>query len=238
MPPVEGLRACISSAEILSPDVYHRFKNEFGVEILDGTGSTEICHIFLSNLFGEAKPGSTGKVVPGYEARLVDEDGNPVKTGETGHLLVKGASIASAYWNQREETRENMLGEWFVTGDRYRVDEEGYYYFKGRSDDMLRVGGKWLSPVEVERAINEHPAVLENAVVGYQDKDALIKPYAFVVLKPEQWGSVALEEEIKGFVKERISVYKYPRWIDFVPELPKTSGGKIQRFILQEKLNG
>ena len=237
LPPVEGLRACISSAEILSPEVYHRFKDEFGVEILDGTGSTEICHIFLSNLFGEAKPGSTGKVVPGYEARLVDEDGNPAKTGETGHLLVKGASIASAYWNQREETRENMLGEWFVTGDRYRVDEEGYYYFKGRSDDMLRVGGKWLSPVEVERAINEHPAVLENAVVGYQDKDALIKPYAFVVLKPEQWGSVALEEEIKGFVKERISVYKYPRWIDFVPELPKTSGGKIQRFILQEKLN-
>ncbi|MBW2709047.1 MAG: AMP-binding protein, partial [Deltaproteobacteria bacterium] len=157
LPPVTGLRACISSAEILSPEVYHRFKDEFGVEILDGTGSTEICHIFLSNFFGEARPGSTGKVVPGYEARLVDEDGNPVETGETGHLLVKGASIASAYWNQREETRKNMLGEWFVTGDRYRVDEEGYYYFKGRSDDMLRVGGKWLSPMEVEGAVNALP---------------------------------------------------------------------------------
>lgn len=237
LPPVEGLRACISSAEILSPDVYHRFRDEFDVEILDGTGSTEICHIFLSNFFGDAKPGSTGKVVPGYETRLVDEDGKPTKTGETGHLLVKGGSIASAYWNLREETKENMLGEWFVTGDRYRVDEGGYYYFKGRSDDMLRVGGKWLSPIEVEGVINEHPAVQESAVVGYQDEDALIKPYAFVVLKPEQSGNTALEEEIKGFVKEKISLYKYPRWIEFISELPKTSGGKVQRFILQEKLN-
>jgi benzoate-CoA ligase len=237
LPAVEGLRACISSAEILSPDVYHRFKDEFGVEILDGTGSTEICHIFLSNFFGDVKPGSTGKVVPGYETRLVDEDGNPTKRGETGHLLVKGGSIASAYWNLREETKENMLGEWFVTGDRYRVDEGGYYYFKGRSDDMLRVGGKWLSPMEVEGAINSHPAVQESAVVGYQDEDALIKPYAFVVLKPEASGNTVLEEEIKGFVKEKISLYKYPRWIEFISELPKTSGGKVQRFILQEKLN-
>ena len=176
-------------------------------------------------------------MVPGYETRLVDEDGNPIKIGETGHLLVKGGSIASAYWNQREETRENMLGEWFVTGDRYRVDEGGYYYFKGRSDDMLRVGGKWLSPMEVEGAINEHPAVLESAVVGSQDEDALIKPYAFVALKPGQSGNAALKEEIKRFVKEKISLYKYPRWIEFISELPKTSGGKVQRFILQEKLN-
>ena len=151
---------------------------------------------------------------------------------------MKGGSIASAYWNLREETRKNMMGEWFVTGDRYRVDEGGYYYFKGRSDDMLRVGGKWLSPMEVEGAINAHPAVLESAVVGYQDEDALIKPYAFVVLEPSQSASSALKEEIKGFVKEKISLYKYPRWIDFLSELPKTSGGKIQRFILQENLNG
>ncbi len=238
LPPVKGLRACISSAEILSLDVYHRFRDEFDVEILDGTGSTEICHIFLSNRFKDVLPGSTGKVVPGYETRLVDEDGNPVKMDETGHLLVKGGSIASAYWNLREETKKNMLGEWFVTGDRYRVDEGGYYYFKGRSDDMLRVGGKWLSPMEVEGAINAHPAVLESAVVGYQDEDALIKPYAFVVLEPSQSADNALKEEIKGFVKEKISLYKYPRWIDFVSELPKTSGGKLQRFILQEKLNG
>jgi 4-hydroxybenzoate-CoA ligase len=146
LPPVEGLRACISSAEILSPDVYRRFRDEFHVEILDGTGSTEICHIFLSNRFEDVLPGSTGKVVPGYETRLVDEDGNAVGKGETGHLLVKGGSIASAYWNMREETKRNMLGEWFITGDRYQVDEGGYFYFKGRSDDMLRVGGKWLSP--------------------------------------------------------------------------------------------
>lgn len=238
LPPVKGLRACISSAEILSPDVYHRFRDEFDVEVLDGTGSTEICHIFLSNRFKDVLPGSTGKVVPGYETRLVDEDGNPVKKGETGHLLVKGGSIASAYRNLREETKKNMLGEWFVTGDRYRVDEGGYYYFKGRSDDMLRVGGKWLSPMEVEGAINAHPAVLESAVVGNQDEDALIKPYAFVVLEPSQSAGNALKEEIKGFVKEKISLYKYPRWIEFVSKLPKTSGGKLQRFILQEKLNG
>ncbi len=237
LPQVKGLRACISSAEILSPEVYRRFRDEFDVEILDGTGSTEICHIFLSNQFEDVLPGSTGKAVPGYETRLVDEDGNPVGPGETGHLLVKGGSIASAYWNLREETKKNMQGEWFVTGDRYLVDEGGYYYFKGRSDDMLRVGGKWLSPLEVEGAINEHPKVLESAVVGYQDEDALIKPYAFVVLDPAQSPGGPLKEDIKGFVKDRIALYKYPRWVDFVPELPKTRKGRIKRFVLQERLN-
>jgi acyl-coenzyme A synthetase/AMP-(fatty) acid ligase len=182
---VDSLRACISSAEILSPDIYHHFMEEFGVEILEGTGSTEICHIFLSNRFGEVQPGSTGKVVPGYQTRLLDEDGKPVGPGQVGNLMVSGGSIASAYWNQREETRRNMLGEWFVTGDRYAVDEAGYYYFRGRSDDMLRVGGKWLAPQEVEKTLNLHPAVAESAVVGYQGKDELIKPYAFVVLNPD-----------------------------------------------------
>jgi benzoate-CoA ligase len=142
LPPVEGLRTCVSSAEILSPEIYKRFKNEFGVEILEGTGSTEICHIFLSNRFGEVKPGSTGKAVPGYHMRLLDDDGNPVGPNQIGNLQVCGGSIASVYWNQREETRRNMRGEWFVTGDRYLVDEDGFYYFRGRSDDMLRVGGK------------------------------------------------------------------------------------------------
>ena len=233
---VESLRACISSAEILSPEVYHRFKEEFGVEILDGTGSTEICHIFLSNRFDEIKPGSTGKVVPGYGARLLDDDGQPVKTGQVGNLMISGGSIASAYWNQREETRLNMQGEWFVTGDRYLVDDEGYYYFRGRSDDMLRVGGKWLAPQEVENTLNQHSAVEESAVVGYQDAEDLIKPYAFVVLKSGHSPSPELEEEIKQFVRDRIATYKFPRWIEFSNHIPKTAGGKVQRFILQEQI--
>ena len=237
LPPVDSLRACISSAEILSMEVYHRFKEEFGVEVLDGTGSTEICHIFLSNRFGQVKPGSTGKAVPGYTTRLLDEDGQPVAQGEIGHLLVSGGSTASVYWNMREETRDNMLGEWFVTGDRYLEDEEGFYYFRGRSDDMLRVGGKWLAPQEVENALNQHPAVAESAVVGRQDKDDLVKPYAFVVLRPGHSPSDQLEKEIKEFVKEKIALYKYPRWVDFIEALPKTSGGKVQRFVLQERVN-
>jgi benzoate-CoA ligase len=236
--PIKSLRACISSAEILSPEIYHRFKSEFDVEVLEGTGSTEICHIFLSSRFGEVRPGSTGKVVPGYGTRLLDEDGQPVSPGQIGNLLVSGGSIASAYWNMREETKKNMLGEWFVTGDRYMEDEDGFYYFRGRSDDMLRVGGKWLAPQEVENALNQHPAVEESAVVGRQDKDDLIKPYAFVVLKSHHSPSQDLGKDIQEFVKEKIAVYKYPRWIDFIPELPKTPGGKLQRFILQEKIRG
>ena len=233
---VDSLRACISSAEILSPEIYHRFQEEFGVEILEGTGSTEICHIFLSNRFTEVRLGSTGKVVPGYRTRLLDDDGKPVDPGQIGNLQVSGGSIASAYWNQREETKRNMRGEWFVTGDRYLVDAEGYYFFRGRSDDMLRVGGKWLSPQEVEHTLNLHSAVAESAVVGYQDKDDLIKPYAFVVLKPDASPSEDLEKEIQQYVKERIAAYKYPRWIEFTDSIPKTSGGKIQRFVLQEKI--
>ena len=236
LPPVDGLRACISSAEILSPEIYHHFKEEFGVEILEGTGSTEICHIFLSNQFGTVRPGSTGMVVPGYQTRLLDEDGKAVGPGQIGNLLVSGGSIASVYWNQREETRRNMLGEWFVTGDRYLMDEDGYFYFRGRSDDMLRVGGKWLAPQEVEKTLNLHPAVVESAVVGCQGKDELIKPYAFVVLNPESAASESLQEDIKQFVRDRIAAYKYPRWIEFTDSIPKSTGGKIQRFVLQEKI--
>jgi benzoate-CoA ligase len=152
--------------------------------------------------------------------------------------MVSGGSIASAYWNQREQTRRNMRGEWFVTGDRYLMDADGYFYFRGRSDDMLRVGGKWLAPEEVEKTINEHPAVAESAVVGYTDKDELIKPYAFVVLNPAAPPSDQLQEDIKQFVRDRIATYKFPRWIEFVDDIPKTPGGKIQRFVLQEKIQG
>jgi benzoate-CoA ligase len=235
--PVDSLRGCISSAEILSPEVYRRFREEFGVEVLEGTGSTEICHIFLSNRFGEVRPGSTGKVVAGYRTRLLDEDGRPVGPGQTGNLLVSGGSIASCYWNQREETRRNMQGEWFVTGDRYAIDADGYYHFRGRSDDMLRVGGKWLAPQEVENALAHHPAVAESAVVGLQDLDALVTPCAYVVLKPGISPSAALAGEIQQFVKERIAAYKYPRHIRFIDRIPKTAGGKTQRFVLQEQVN-
>ncbi len=207
------------------------------MEVLEGTGSTEIGHIFLSNRFGSVRPGSTGKVVDGYRTRLLDEDGRPVGPGRIGNLLVAGGSIASAYWNQRAETRRNMRGEWFVTGDRYLVDENGFYFFRGRSDDMLRVGGKWLAPQEVEHTIEDHPAVAESAVVGFQDKDALVTPYAFVVLKPGEAPSAALAEEIKQFVKGRIAAYKYPRRIAFSDSLPRTAGGNLQRFVLQEQVN-
>lgn len=235
--PVEGLRACVSSAELLSPEVYRRFTDEFGVEVLEGTGSTEIGHIFLSNRMGAVRPGSTGQVVDGYSTRLLDEDGRPVGPGRVGNLLVSGGSIASAYFNQRAETRRNMQGEWFVTGDRYLVDEDGFYFFRGRSDDMLRVGGKWLAPQEVEHAIDRHPAVAESAVVGFKDRDALVTPYAFVVLKPGGAPSAALAEEIKQFVKGRIAAYKYPRRIAFTDTLPRTAGGRLQRFLLQEQVN-
>ena len=230
------MRTCVSSAEILSPEIYKRFKQEFGVEILEGTGSTEICHIFLSNRFGEVRPGSTGKAVPGYQMRLLDDDGRPVGPNQIGNLQVGGGSIASVYWNQREETRRNMLGEWFATGDRYLVDEDGFYYFRGRSDDMLRVGGKWLAPREVENTLNRHEAVTESAVVGYQDKDELIKPYAFIVLNEDVAPSDSLQEDIKEFVRDRIATYKFPRWIEFTDRIPKTAGGKIQRFVLQERI--
>jgi len=238
LPPVESLRACISSAEILSPEIYQRFTEEFGVEVLDGTGSTEICHIFLSNRFGEVRPGSTGKPVDGYQMRLLDDDGNPVEAGQVGNLWVSGGSIASSYWNEREETRRNMLGKWFVTGDRYAMDAEGYFYFRGRSDDMLRVGGKWLAPGEVENTINQHAAVVESAVVGYRDEDDLVKPYAFVVLRSGEQPGDNLQEDIKQFVRDRIATYKFPRWIEFVDQIPKTAGGKIQRFVLQERIQG
>ena len=166
--------------------------------------------------------------------RLLDDDGSPVEAGQIGNLLVSGGSIASSYWNQRAETRRNMLGEWFFTGDRYLMDDDGYYYFRGRSDDMLRVGGKWLAPGEVEKTINQHPAVAESAVVGYKDQDELIKPYAFVVLNSGEQPGDSLQEDIKQFVRDRIATYKFPRWIEFVDNIPKTAGGKIQRFVLQE----
>ncbi|HLJ80657.1 MAG TPA: benzoate-CoA ligase family protein, partial [Ktedonobacterales bacterium] len=231
-----SLRLCVSAGESLPPDLFNRWRDRFGVEILDGIGSTEILHIFISNQAGKVKPGSTGTLVPGYEARIVDEQGQPVARGEIGNLLISGDSICSQYWNKHERTKATILGSWIQTGDKYYQDEDGYYWYGGRSDDMLKVSGQWVSPVEVEAALVAHPQVLEAAVVGRADKDGLIKPQAYVVLQEGVAPGDELSDELKQYIKSTLTPVKYPRWIEFVPELPKTATGKIQRYRLREQL--
>ena len=228
------LRLCVSAGEALPEELYRRWQERFGVEILDGIGTTEILHIFLSNRPGHARPGSTGQAVPGYEAVVVDDEGRRMPAGEIGNLRVKGDSTMAYYWNQHEKTKDTLLGHWIQTGDKYYEDADGYFWYCGRGDDMLKVGGIWVSPIEVENTLIGHPAVLETAVVGQPDTDELIKPKAFVVLKDGHVGSAALEAELKAFVKDKIAPYKYPRWLEFVAELPKTATGKIQRFKLRQ----
>lgn len=230
---LSSVRICVSAGEALPPDVYTRWKERYGVEIIDGIGSTEMLHIFLSNRPGKVKLGSTGTPVPGYECKLLNDDGTETPTGEIGTLHVKGNSAAQFYWRKREKTRKTMVGEWINTGDKFMKDAEGFYWCHGRGDDMLKVGGIWVSPVEVERAITGHDAVLECAVVGHPDKDELIKPKAFVVLKDKARASEALADELKAFVRDRLAKYKYPRWIEFVDDIPKTSTGKFMRFKLR-----
>jgi benzoate-CoA ligase family protein len=230
---LSSLRLCVSAGEALPPELFRRWKERFGTEILDGIGTTEILHIFISNRVGGVKPGSSGTVVPGYEAKIVDDDGDLAKSGDIGNLLVKGESTCAYYWNQHEKTKQTIQGEWIITGDKYSQDADGYYWYAGRADDMLKVGGIWVSPVEVENTLVQHAAVLEAAVVGHEDDDRLVKPKAFVVLQEGYAASPALEDELKGFVKDKIAPYKYPRWITFIPELPKTATGKIQRFRLR-----
>jgi benzoate-CoA ligase len=230
---LSSLRLCVSAGEALPEEIYARWRERFGVEIIDGIGTTEILHIFLSNRPGAARPGSSGLPVPGYEAVIVDDDGRPVPRGEIGNLRVKGDSTMAYYWNKHDKTRETLYGPWIHTGDKYYQDDDGHFWYAGRSDDMLKVGGIWVSPVEVEATLIKHPAVLEAAVVGKEDSEGLIKPRAFVVLKEPAGAGVALADELKGFVKDKIAPYKYPRWIEFVPELPKTATGKIQRFKLR-----
>jgi acyl-coenzyme A synthetase/AMP-(fatty) acid ligase len=233
-----SVRVAVSAGESLPASIYERWRAHFGVEILDGIGSTEILHIFLSNRQGAARPGSSGTVVPGYEARILRPSGEPAAIGEVGSLMIKGESICAAYWNRHEMTKRTIVGEWINTGDQYRVDADGYFWNAGRSDDMLKVSGIWVSPVEVEGAIVEHPAVLECAVVAAPDDEGLIKPRAFVVLKDSASADEVLATAIQEFVKGRIAPYKYPRWIDFVEELPKTVTGKIQRFKLRAVVAG
>jgi len=229
-----SVRICVSAGESLPADILRRWQEKFHVDILDGIGSTEILHIFISNRAGEIRPGSTGKLVPGYEALITDESGHAVARGEIGNLLIRGDSTTAYYWNKHEKTKDTINGHWIHTGDKYYQDADGYYWYCGRSDDMLKVGGQWVSPVEVEAALISHPAVLECAVVGDMDADELIKPRAYIVLNQGYEASPALADEMKAFVKERLAAFKYPRWIDFVAELPKTATGKIQRFKLRE----
>ncbi|HYB01628.1 MAG TPA: benzoate-CoA ligase family protein [Ktedonobacteraceae bacterium] len=228
-----SVRVCASAGESLPADVLLRWKETFNVDILDGIGSTEILHIFISNRAGDIKPGSSGKVVPGYEAKIVDESGHAVKQGDIGNLMIRGDSTIAYYWNQHEKTKDIINGHWIHTGDKYYQDADGYFWYCGRADDMLKVSGQWVSPIEVEGVLISHPAVLEAAVVGDMDAEGLVKPKAYVVLNEGYDPSDELATELKDFVKERIAPYKYPRWIEFVPDLPKTATQKIQRFKLR-----
>jgi 4-hydroxybenzoate-CoA ligase len=228
------LRRCISAGEALPADIGNRWKSIVGVDILDGIGSTEMLHIFISNRPDDIRYGTSGKPVPGYEARIVGEYDRPVAHGEAGELVVRGDSAAEGYWNQRSKTRRTFQGEWTYTGDTYTRDAEGYFRFQGRSDEMLKVSGVWVSPFEVEEALISHAAVLEAAIIGRPDRDGLIKPKAFVILRDTGRDAEALVSELQSHVKDRIGVWKYPRWIEFVDSLPKTATGKIQRFRLRE----
>ena len=230
------LRRCISAGEALPADIGIRWRDMTGVDILDGIGSTEMLHIFISNRIDDIRYGTSGKPVPSYTAAILDEHGRLVPNGEPGELVINGPSAAEGYWNQRAKTRKTFRGEWTHTGDTYTRDADGYYRFLGRGDDMLKVSGVWVSPFEVEEALIAHPAVLEAAVIGREDKDGLIKPKAFIILRDQAHGEDrdALSETLKAHVKDRIGVWKYPRWIEFVDSLPKTATGKIQRFRLRE----
>jgi benzoate-CoA ligase len=224
------LRVCASAGEALPAEIGKRWTEEFGCEILDGIGSTEMLHIFLSNRPGKVRYGTTGQAVPGYQLRIVGDDGRECGDGEIGELQIGGPSAAIMYWNNRAKTKHTFAGEWTRSGDKYTRDADGYYTYGGRSDDMLKVGGIYVSPFEVEACLMTHASVLEAAVIGVADQDGLVKPKAYVVLKSGQQASA---EDLQAHVKTRLAPYKYPRWIAFVPELPKTATGKIQRFKLR-----
>ena len=230
---LSSVRACVSAGEALPADILRRWNEQTGQVILDGIGSTEILHIFISNRMDDYRPGASGRLVPGYGARILGENDEPVARGEIGRLMIQGDSIADRYWNNPEKTAETMRGGWINTGDTYLQDEDGYYTYCGRSDDMLKVGGIWCSPVEIESRLIEHPKVLEAAIVGRGDEDQLIKPEAFVVLNNPGDAGDALARELLEHCKSGLARYKYPRWFNFVEDLPKTATGKIQRFKLR-----
>lgn len=231
---LSSVRHAISAGESLPASLFERFKQRFGVEILDSLGSTETLQMVIANRPGDAKPGSSGKIIPGYEAKLVDDDGRSVAPGEIGNLLIKGDSTCAGYWNQHEKTKETFVGQWFCTGDKYYQDDDGYFWYAGRANDLFKVSGRWLSPAEVESALIAHPAIREAAVIARNDESGLTKAAAYVVVNNEFTPNAQLSRELQDWVGEKIGNYKRPRWIEFLPELPKTATGKLQRYKLRE----
>src|SRR5450759_2224492 len=231
---LSSIRHCVAAAEALPAEVWRRWKEAFGLTILDGVGSTEMLHIYCSNRLDDVRPGSSGKPVPGYELKILDDAGQPVQRGEAGDLYVKGDSALALYWAQHEKSKRSIFGEWFLSGDRYRVDEDGYYWYEGRSDDMIKVSGLWVSPIEIESVLLEHPAVAEGAVVGIP-VEGLMKIKAFVIVKGDRAPGDELVAELQEHCKSRLQRFQYPHLIEFVPELPKTVTGKIQRYKLREQ---
>src|SRR6266851_7333379 len=232
---LSSIRYGVSAGEALPAALFHRFKERFGVEVLDAIGSTEVLHVFIANRPGAVRPGSSGQIIPGYEAKIVNENRQPVKPGDIGNLLVQSDSTCSHYWNQHEKSKSTIEGNWIRTGDQYYLDADGYFWYVGRSDDMLKCSGVWVSPIEIESVLIEHPAVLEAAVIGRQDNDQLLKPAACVVLKNGVAGTPDLARELQEFVVSRLPVFKRPRWVEFFDDLPKTATGKLQRFKLREQ---
>lgn len=231
---LSSVRHAVSAGEALPASVFLRFKERFGVEILDAIGSTEALHMVISNVPGNVRPGSSGQIIPGFEAKIVDDNDQPVPRGEVGNLMVKADSTCACYWSEHEKSKAILAGEWLRTGDKYYQDPDEYYWYTGRSDDMVKVSGVWVSPIEIERVLSEHIAVQEVAVVFRQDADELTKPLAFVVPRSGLIPSQQLGQELQQFVVSRLPAYKRPRWVEFLDELPKTATGKVQRFRLRE----
>jgi benzoate-CoA ligase family protein len=231
---LSSVRYAVSAGEALPATIYHRFQERFGVEILDAIGSTEALHMFIANRPGAARPGSSGQIMPGYEARIVDENGRDVPDGEIGSLLIKGDSVCACYWNQHEKTKETIQGHWIRTGDKYYRDPDGYYWYVGRNDDMMKVKGMWVSPIEIESVLLEHPMVQEAAAIGNPDGNELVKPAAYIVLKDNTNNSPQMIEEIRQYVLGKLASFKCPQTFEVVNELPKTATGKIQRYKLRQ----
>jgi benzoate-CoA ligase family protein len=230
---LSSVRHAVSAGEALPASVFHRFKERFGIEILDAIGSTEALHMMISNAPGQVRPGSSGKILPGFEAKIVDDNDQPVRQGEIGNLLVKADATCAYYWNEHEKSKATIAGHWLRTGDKYHQDQDGYFWYEGRTDDMLKVSGVWVSPIEIEHVLSEHPKVLEVAVVFWKDADELFKPAACVVLRDGANGNPELARELQEFVLARLPVYKRPHWVEFLNELPKTATGKVQRYKLR-----
>ena len=232
---LSSLRMCLSAGEALPEELYRRWVETFGVEIYDGIGSAEMFHIYITNRPGDVKPGSLGRVVEGYEAQVVDAEGRPLPAGEMGTLRIRGDSAALCYWQAHEKSKQTFAGDWCTTGDQFHSDEEGYFWYHGRTDDMLKVSGVFVAPAEIENCLLQHEAVLEAAVVGHDDGSGLIKPKAFIVPREGRAAGEDLARSIQEFVKSRLALYKYPRRVEFVPSLPKNDRGKIDRKMLKER---